>query len=281
MFKLGEIQELEVQKILDFGIYLSELGLPDERVLLPKKQVPEGTAIGMKMEVFLYRDSEDRLIATTTTPKLTMGQFAALKVVSISGIGAFLNWGLEKDLFLPFKEQERKVSEGDEILVRLYSDKSSRLCGTMKGLYDHLKLDSPYKKDDVVSGRVYEFSKNFGAFIAVDDCYSALIPIHEDHSQLKIGQIIQAKVVEVKPDGKLTLTMRERAHLQIDIDVEKVMEIIHLNGGKLPFNDKATTELIMEETGLSKNAFKRAVGRLYKERKIEITESGICLKESK
>ena len=281
MFKLGEIQELEVQKILDFGIYLSELGLPDERVLLPKKQVPEGTTIGSLMEVFLYKDSEDRLIATTTTPKLTMGQFAALKVVSISSIGAFLNWGLEKDLFLPFKEQEVKVNEGDEILVRLYSDKSARLCGTMKGIYDYLKQDSEYKKDDLVSGRVYEFSKNFGAFVAVDDCYSALIPIHEDHSQLKIGQIIQAKVVEVKPDGKLTLTMRERAHIQIDQDVEKVMEIILSNGGKLPFNDKATSELIMEETGLSKNAFKRAVGRLYKERKIEITESEICLKESK
>ena len=281
MFTLGEIQELEVQKILDFGIYLSEPGLPDERVLLPKKQVPEGTTIGSKMEVFLYKDSEDRLIATTTTPKLTMGKLAALKVVSVSTIGAFLDWGLEKDLFLPFKEQEVKVSEGDEILIRLYADKSARLCGTMKKLYDHLKQDSQYKKDDLVSGRVYEFSKNFGAFVAVDDCYSALIPIHEDHSQLKIGQVIQAKVVEVKPDGKLTLTMRERAHLQMDIDVENVLGLIQSNGGKLPFNDKATSELIMDETGLSKNAFKRAVGRLYKERKIEITENGIILKDVK
>lgn len=278
MFKLGEIQELIVQKTVDFGVYLSQEEAPEERVLLPKKQVPEGTAIGSKLEVFLYKDSQDRLIATTSKPRIVMGQYGALKVVSVSSIGAFLDWGLEKDLFLPFKEQLVKVRENDQILVRLYIDKSSRLCGTMKGIYDMLDKNSTYQAGDTVSGRVYEFSKNFGAFIAVDDHFSALIPVHEDHSSLQIGQWIEARVTEVKADGKLTLTQRQKAYVQIDEDVKVVMEAIQKAGGTLPFDDKASADLIMEQVGLSKNAFKRAVGRLYKERKVELKENQIILK---
>ena len=185
-------------------------------------------------------------------------------------IGAFLDWGLEKDLFLPYKEQSVKVREGDEILVRLYIDKSKRLCASMRGLYELLSMDSPYEAGENVSGRVYEFSDNFGAFIAVDDKYSALIPSHEDHSSLRIGEVIEAKVVEVKPDGKLTLTMRDKAYIQMEEDAKRVLEILDEYAGVLPFTDKASPEVIMRETKMSKNAFKRAVGRLYKERKIEI-----------
>lgn len=273
--KLGEIQKLTVVKRVEFGIYLAEQQEDENRVLLPKKQVPETVQPGDELEVFLYKDSKDRLIATTTTPMLTLGGFNVLKVAQVGAIGAFLEWGLEKDLFLPYKEMTKKVEPGDQILVTLYIDKSSRLCASMKGIYDILKLDSPYKKDDIVKGRVYEFSDNFGAFVAVDDRYSALIPNHEDHSQLVIGQIIEAKVTNVKPDGKLDLTLRDRAYVQIDEDAERVMQVIDEFAGILPFNDKASPEIIKRETQLSKNAFKRAVGRLYKERKIEITEKGI------
>ncbi|MEG0972520.1 MAG: S1-like domain-containing RNA-binding protein, partial [Lachnospiraceae bacterium] len=228
-----------------------------------------------QLEVFLYKDSQDRLIATTNQPKLVIGEFALLSVASVSEIGAFLDWGLEKDLFLPFKEQLYKVQAGDEILVRLYIDKTMRLCGTMKGIYELLSQDSPYKKDDMVKGRVYELSRNFGAFIAVDDKYSALIPAHEDHSSFHVGEVIESRVVEVKPDGKLTLTMRDKSYLQMDQDAQKVMELIESYGGVLPFNDKAPADTIMEETGLSKNAFKRAVGKLYKERKIQLKDAEI------
>jgi hypothetical protein len=204
-----------------------------------------------------------------------MGEVQALKVISVQGIGAFLDWGLEKDLFLPYKEQVGKVQEQDEILVRLYIDKSKRLCASMKELYDMLDTDSPYRIGDMVQGRVYEFSDNFGTFVAVDNHYSAMVPRHEDHSSLRIGDLVEARVTGVKPDGKLDLTLREKAYLQMDADAEKVMKVIEEYAGVLPFNDKASPEVIKREMQMSKNAFKRAVGRLYKEHKVEITERGI------
>lgn len=275
--ELGRKQKLVVVKAVDFGVYLGDR--PDagetDRVLLPGKEVPEGTKEGDQMEVFLYKDSSDRLIATTRTPALMMDQVGFLKVAQVTKIGAFLDWGLEKDLFLPYKEMTKKVQPGDEVLVTLYIDKSRRLCASMKKLYDLMRTDSPYKKGDTVNGRIYEFGHDFGTFVAVDDCYSAMIPAHEDCSHLQIGDVIEAKVTGVKPDGKLDITMREKAYLQMDADAEKVMEVIEEFAGVLPFTDKASPEVIMRETGLSKNAFKRAVGRLYKERRIEITERAI------
>lgn len=268
--RLGEYQELYYVKRVDFGVYLSEEKTGDERVLLPAKQVPPDARIGEKIRVFLYRDSKDRLIATTHEPKLTIGGFAPLTVREVGRIGAFLDWGLEKDLFLPFKQMVGRVKPGDEVLVTLYIDKSGRLCASMRGLYDLLEKDSPYQKGDTVEGRVYEFSDNFGAFVAVDDRYSARIANSEDHSFLRIGDVISAKVMEVKPDGKLDLTLREKAYIQMGADAEKLLELLESYGGVLPFTEKADPDVISRETGLSKAAFKRAVGRLYRERKITL-----------
>ena len=273
--RLGEYQELEYIKKVDFGIYLAESQRAEERVLLPAKQVPEGIKLGDKIRVFLYKDSRDRLIATTNEPKLSMGEIRPLEVKECGKIGAFLDWGLEKDLFLPYKEMTKKVKAGDEVLVTLYIDKSSRLCASMRGLYDLLSEESPYNKDDMVSGRVYEFSDNFGCFVAVDDKYSARIPRHEDTSFLRVGDVIDAKVTAVKEDGKLDLTLREKAYIQMDSDSEKIMELLDSYAGVLPFSEKASPEVIKRETGLSKNAFKRAVGHLYKERKIDLTDGKI------
>lgn len=273
--RLGEYQELYYVKKVDFGIYLSAEHNGEERVLLPEKQVPEDAKIGDKVKVFLYKDSKDRLIATTNKPKLSLNGLAVLSVKEVGKIGAFLDWGLEKDLFLPYKEMTQKVKEQDEILVTLYIDKSERLCASMKGIYNLLSTDSSYQKDDVVTGRVYEFSDNFGTFVAVDDCYSGRIPQFEDHSFLRIGDIIEAKVVSVKPDGKLDLTLRDKAYLQMDQDGEKIMELLDSYAGVLPFSEKASPEVIQRETGLSKNAFKRAIGRLYKERRIDLKDGKI------
>ena len=271
--KLGEYQELYYKKKVDFGVYLAETMTDDAQVLLPMKQVPENARMGEKIRVFLYKDSRDRLIATTNDPKLTLGGYAPLVVREVGKIGAFLDWGLEKDLFLPYKEMVGRVEQGDEVLVTLYIDKSSRLCASMRGLYDLLDKDSPYHKGDTVTGRVYEFSDNFGTFVAVDDRYSARIANSEDHSFLRVGDVSEAKVLGVKPDGKLDLTMREKAYIQMDADAVKLMELIDSYAGVLPFTEKASPEVIKRETGLSKAAFKRAVGRLYKERKI-ILEGG-------
>ena len=260
MLKLGEYQKLTVIKRVEFGVYLAETEDTERRVLLPAKQVPENTKIGDELEVFLYKDSKDRLIATTNKPKITLGGLAVLRVAEIGKIGAFLDWGLEKDLFLPYKEMTVKVQPEDEVLVTLYIDKSSRLCASMKKLYDLLSKDSPYKAGDMVEGRVYEFSDNFGTFLAVDDKYSAMLPKYEDASKLRIGDVIEVKVTNVKPDGKLDVSMREKAYLQMDEDAEKVMQVIEEFAGVLPFSDKASPEVIKRETGLSKNAFKRASG---------------------
>ena len=273
--RLGEYQELYYVKKVDFGVYLAEDPDSETHVLLPSKQVPEDAKQGERIRIFLYKDSKDRLIATTNEPKLTLGKFAVLRVKEVGKIGAFLDWGLEKDLFLPYKEMTQKVEAEDEILVTLYTDKSNRLCASMKGIYDLLRKDSPYHKDDKVTGRVYEFSDNFGTFVAVDDQFSARIPNHEDHSFLRIGDVIEAKVVGVKPDGKLDLTLREKAYIQMDADAEKILEILDSYAGVLPFSEKASPEVIKRETGLSKNAFKRAVGHLYKEHLVDLTDGKI------
>ena len=279
MLKLGEKQTLEIMKKVEFGVYLKDPmdTQGEERVLLPAKQVPASASVGDSLEVFLYKDSKDRLIATTNTPLLLMNEVKVLKVAQVSKMGAFLNWGLEKDLFLPFREQTRKVSEGDECLVALYIDKSSRLCATMK-VYHYLNLESPYKKDDRVEGVVYEISDNFGAFVAVDNQYSGLIPKKEFFGNIKVGDKVSARVVSVKEDGKLDLSIREKALTQILIDAEKVLEVIHSFDGALPFNDKANPEVIKRELQMSKNEFKKAVGHLLKSGKIEITEKSIRLK---
>lgn len=273
MLQAGEKRELILVKETNFGVYLAEDEKSKDKVLLPKKEA-DGMRCGDKVTVFLYLDSSDRLIATRREPVVTLGHTAVLKVKDVTKIGAFLDWGLEKDLLLPFREQTGKVYPGEECLIALYQDKSSRLCATMR-VYPYLKKNSPYQLNDEVSGRVYELSDNFGAFVAVDDCYSALIPKREGTSGVKVGDRVHARVTGVKEDGKLDLSIRDKAYLQMDEDAEFVMQAIEEFDGVLPFSDKASPEVIQREFGLSKAAFKRAVGRLLKQGRIEITENRI------
>ena len=277
MLRIGEKQDLTVVRQVDFGIYLAEKKGDEQTVLLPKKEVPPGTETGSVLRVFLYKDSRDRLIATLRQPAMTLGKVALLKVKEVSRIGAFLDWGLEKDLFLPFHEQTARVAAGDDCLAALYVDKSGRLAATMN-VYPYLKKNSPYQIGDSVTGRIYENSRNFGLFVAVDDCYSGLIPKWEDDGKLMIGDVITARVTGVKEDGKLDLSVRDKAYLQIDEDAEMVLGVIDEYDGVLPFGEKVSPEIIRREFGLSKNAFKRAVGRLLKEGRIELTENRIIRK---
>ena len=277
MIELGKTQELTIVKEVDFGVYLADTdkdNKPEQKVLLPGKEVEADAKVGDRISVFVYRDSKDRLIATTRQPEFSVGQTTVLKVKETGAIGAFLGWALEKDLLLPFKEQTERVFPGQEYLVALYIDKSGRLCTTMK-VYPYLKTDSPYKKDDQVEGIVYEISEKYGVFVAVDDCYQALIPRKEPAAGIKVGDRIRARVSEVLADGKLTLSLRDKAYIQMNKDADKILDMLEKEGGRLSFNDKADPELIRQKTGMSKNEFKRAVGNLYKQRLIVIEQDSI------
>lgn len=276
MMELGRQQELTVVKKVEFGVYLGESAQArmEERVLLPRKQVPADVQVGDKIKVFLYKDSQDRLIATTHQPAITLHQTALLPVTQVGKIGAFLSWGLEKDLLLPYREQTCKVREGDDCLVALYVDKSKRLCATMK-VYHYLKTNSPYQIGDMVKGRIYEISERFGVFVAVDNQYSGLVPAREAQGNYKVGDVMEFRVTEVKEDGKLNLSSKQKAYLQIHEDADMVLGVIDEYAGVLPFDDKASPEIIKREFGLSKAAFKRAIGHLLKEGKVEIKDNKI------
>ena len=260
MIELGVKQKLYIDHKTDFGVYLSdtpERNGKSDCVLLPKKQVPQNAKIGDEVEVFVYRDSKDREIATTNMPKLQLGELAVLQVAQVNNIGGFMYWGLEKDLLLPYSEQVVKVQKGEKYLVGLYIDKSDRLCATMK-VYDFLRTDSPYKTDDIVEGTVYGKNPEYGVFVAVDNKYNGMLQNKEIVRKLKIG---------------------EKAYLQMDVDSAKILEKLKENDGFLPYHDKSAPEDIRSEFGMSKNEFKRAIGRLYKSKKIKISKTGIELTE--
>ncbi len=278
MIKLGEMQKLEVAKIVDIGAYLkSEANeKPEDRVLLPIKQVPANTNVGDKINVFIYRDSKDRIIATVKRPKIVMGEIATLKVVEMSRIGAFMNWGLEKDLFLPFKEQVGDIKLNGEYMVGLYIDKSDRLCATMN-LFNVLRTDSPYKVNDVVNGTVFSLKRGLGAMVAVEGKYLGLIHEGEILKPIRPGETLEVRVSNVKADGKLDLSFKDAPRLQIDKDGEKILKVLVRNKGTLSLNDDSSPEEIKNTLGMSKSSFKKAAGRLMKRNVIVMTQKGIKL----
>ena len=267
MIQLGKFQDLYIVKRKDFGVYVNDQkDVTEGSILLPAKQVPEHAKIGDKISCFVYKDSEDRPIATVHIPKITLG-----------AIGAFLDWGLEKDLFLPFKEQLGHIRPNKEYLVSLYIDKSDRLCATMK-IGKLLSTEHNFKVNDWVHATVYNINPDHGAFVAVEDQFLGRIPKREIHNKISIGEQLRLRVTKVADDGKLSLSPHEKAYLQIDRDAKLVMETIESYDGRLPFNDKARPATIERELGLSKAAFKRAVGRLLKDGMITITDNGILKK---
>lgn len=277
MIKLGEKQKLKISSKCAFGLYLSEAEDPTAELLIPNKYVSEEWSIGDEVEVFVYRDSKDRLIATTEIPTLMMGEVALLEVVDITDIGAFMNWGLEKDLFLPFKEQTRKILKGKSYLVSLYIDKSDRLCATMD-IYDHLSSDAPYLAGDQVNGILYALNPERGGFVAVDGKFHGFIPNKELYGTYELGQELECRVTDVREDGKLNLSIRKKAYQQMDEDSTLIFEALQKHDGFLPYHDKTDPDVIKQVFGLSKRAFKRAIGRLLKEGRITQSENGITIK---
>ena len=253
VIKLGKSQNLKVVKNTEHGVYL---GTEEDKVLLPKKEVPENTAVGDTLRVFVYRDSQERLIATMVQPAAEVGETAYLKVSQVTNVGAFLDWGLGKELFLPYKEQTKEIEEGEKVLVGIYIDKSKRLSATMK---------------------VYNYNPKYGAFVAVDNKYHGLIQQKELTQKVYIGMPIEARIKSVRPDGKMDLSLRKKAYLQVDDDAKKIVEFMENNGGKIDYTDKASPERIKTDFNMSKSEFKRAIGRLLKEKRLTIGENNIFL----
>lgn len=273
--ELGKIQTLEIARKKDFGVYLVDVGDYDTKggVLLPIRQVPKDAQIGDKLEVFLYKDSEDRLIATTKQPKLCVGELAALRVKEVSKIGAFVDIGIDKDILLPFKEMEGSPKTGDEVLMALYVDRSDRLALSMR-IYKYLQPSQEHKKDDVVKARVYRL-RDVGVMLAVEDKYFGMIPRIENYESYRIGDVIEARVLRVREDGKLDLSHRKKAYLQLGEDAKMIADLLDKKQGRLELGDDSSPEKIKEVLGISKNAFKRAIGNLYKSNKIKIYEDHI------
>lgn len=278
MITLGEKQVLEVKRLTSVGGFLNLEDATENDILLPNSQIPEGTKEGDSIEVFIYKDSKDRIIATTRDPYISLGEVKRLEVIDTTKIGAFLDWGLERDLFLPFAETIVSVEKGKTYLVGMYIDKSSRLAATMK-VKDMLSTDSPFKENDVIEGTIYSLHEDIGAFVAVDDKYDGLIKKRELLGAHEVGEQLEVRINRVLEDGKLDLSLRGRSYEQMDEDAEVIMEELENNNGRLMLHDKSSPDEIRERLHMSKSGFKRAVGMLLRLQKIKFIDGGIELKE--
>jgi hypothetical protein len=278
MIRLGKIQELEIKRFTSVGAYLNDAEGSGDDVLLPKSQIPEGAKIGDIIKVFVYRDSKDRIISSTRMPLAQVGEIKKLTVISSSKIGYFLDWGMEKDLFLPFSETVGSVEKFKSYLVALYIDKSDRLAATMK-VKDYLSTDAPYKENDKAVGTIYSINRDIGAFVAVDNKYDGLIQKKNIFGVLEMGEEIEVRINKVHDDGKLDLSLRERGHIQMEEDAKIILTRLKEKGGFLPLNDSSHPNEIKKELHMSKSGFKRAVGKLFKDGIIQITSEGINLKK--
>ncbi|KAB3530439.1 CvfB family protein [Alkaliphilus serpentinus] len=277
--EIGKKNQLIVTKILKNAVFLSN-GRDEDHIILPIGELSEDISEGDSIEVFIYRDSEDKLAATTKEPLAKVGELAYLKVVDVTKIGAFLYWGLEKDLFVPIREQTCKMEKHKYYLVKIYLDKSKRLCGSMK-LEDALRTDSPFKAGDTVQGTVYGLSRDLGVFVAVENKYHGLLHNSEVTKDYRIGDKEVFRIVKVRDDGKLDLSTKKLAHHQMEEDANDIVKYMIRNKGYLPLRDNSSPEEIKKYFKISKNAFKRAIGKLLKERIVEIDSDGIRFTKDK
>lgn len=273
--ELGKIQTLKVASKKDGIIKLSDAN--GEKVSLAKGE-GEKLKVGEEVEAFVYNIHEE-FEATLKRPYAQVGELKKLRVVDKAKVGYFVDNGIGKDIFLPFKESFGRLTVGDEYLFYLYHDKSDRLALTMN-IKDKLSTKEHFKVNDIVKGTIYSIGRP-GAFVAIENKYDGMIPIEEIKGIHKIGEEVEARVQRILKTGFITLTFREKAYKQIDADSDLILELLEDNGGVLELGDKSDPELIKDLTGLSKKAYKRAVGHLYKNRKINIYDTKIELKHGR
>ncbi|KXO15789.1 S1-like domain-containing RNA-binding protein [Peptoniphilus sp. GNH] len=267
--KLGKIQKLKVLKKENGRAILED---EKEKIALTREE-SKNVREGQTLEVFVYNDKEG-FSATLKKPLAEVGELKKLTLVAKSKYGYFVDIGIDKDIFLPFKEAVGRPIEGESYLLYLYEDRSKRICATMN-IKKHLSVESPYKVNDNVEGLIYGIDHKIGAFVAVDGKYDGLILQREIKGIHRVGEEVRARVQRILQDGKLTLTFREKAYKQMGIDAEMLLDLIKENKGILELSDKSSPEEILEETGLSKKAFKRALGNLYKEKLVRLEDDRV------
>ncbi|QBL09232.1 GntR family transcriptional regulator [Rheinheimera sp. D18] len=274
MLALGKINRLTVKKQVKFGFYLD--GLSWGEILLPNNVTPAGLEIGSEIDVFLYLDSEDQLIATTERPKIKVGEIAQLDVVATTKVGAFVNWGLKKDLLVPFSEQQIPLKEGQKYLLYCYVDNSNRIVASSK-LDRHIhKTPAHYNAGDKVNIIISE-QTDIGYKAVVNNQHWGVLYKSEVFKPLRRGERMSAFIVKVRDDGKIDLRLNASTFKQALELTEQVLRKLEQNGGKLALTDKSSPELIYAAFGVSKKAYKQAIGSLYKEKKIVILDEGIIL----
>ncbi|TSK07943.1 MAG: GntR family transcriptional regulator [Geobacter sp.] len=274
MLEIGKYNRLEVKKLSAIGAYLeSELG----EILLPTKYMPPGLHHGEHLKVFVYLDSEDRLIATTLEPKAQVGEFALLEVKDVSRVGAFLEWGLEKDLLVPFREQPRPMQKGERYMVRVYLDPSGRIAASARLAKFLEKSPSGLKEGQEVQLTLYEFG-DLGAKAIIDGRYDGLLFRSELFGSYQVGDTLSGYIGKIRNDGKIDVTLRKSGKQDTAGGRETLLRILSERGGFLPVGDKSPPELIAEMFRMSKKSFKTLIGNLYKEGVIEITKDGIRLR---
>ena len=273
--KLGKYNQLEVVKTVDFGVYLN--GDDDGEILLPSRYVPEGCNPGDVLNVFIYLDNEERLVATTLEPYVQVGEFACLEVAWVNEYGAFLDWGLMKDLFVPFREQKMKMQKGHRYVVHAHVDEDSYRIMASAKVERYLSKEHPeYQPGDEVEVMVWQ-KTDLGYKVIVDNQFSGLVYQKEIFKPLEPGMRMQAFIRQVREDGKIDLTLQKDGLQKVGDFAEILLQYIKDNGGHTPLNDKSAAEEIYDTFGVSKKTFKKAVGDLYKKRLIVLVEGGIQL----
>ena len=274
MVEIGNYNELEVAKFVDFGLYLDS---EDGEILLPLKWIPEGVELGDKLNVFIYRDSEDRMIATTLKPKATVGQFAALEVKESSSIGAFLDWGLEKDLFVPFHNQRQLMEVGKKYVVYIYLDDSSdRIAGSTK-LNKYLQPADDQISEGQQVKLLVSNATELGYNVIIDNKYSGILYHNEVFKNLETGDEVTGYIKKIRPDGKIDVSLQQTGFAEVQDASQEVLTKLKQSGGTLNLSDKSDPQEIYAALGMSKKTFKKAIGTLYKEGKINLEPTRISL----
>lgn len=278
MVELGNYNELEIAREVDFGMYLTS---EDGDILLPNKYIPEGASVGDFVRVFVYRDSEDRIIATNLTPYATVGEFACLTCKDTSSFGAFLDWGLEKDLLVPLNNQKDKMQVGRKYCVYLYLDEASdRVVATSKlGKYLHNE-DIQLEEGEEVQLLVAGFT-DIGIKVIINNAYMGILYKNEVFQDLHLGDKTTGYIKTIRPDNKIDVTLRQPgATIKSESEdaADKILRLLQQGNGWLPLSDSSTPEDIYKVLGMSKKTFKRAIGGLYKAGKINLEEGSIRLK---